>query len=138
MEKDKSVSQHMWHFFSMLIFIFLFSSILYYLNVQNRLVKDIPLFDFFLLVLATFRMIRLFTYDIVMDFARDYFKKFDSGPGKTIWQLLDCPWCSGVWVALIIFALYFFHPVFWYFILVLALAGAASFVQITIWRIGRE
>ncbi|MDQ1283929.1 MAG: hypothetical protein QG620_277 [Patescibacteria group bacterium] len=138
MENSSKSDQHFWHMFSSSLYILLVALAIVFLNSQGKLTKNIPVFDFVILILATYRLIRLFTYDMVTDFVRDYLAKFESGPGRTLWHLIDCPWCTGVWMALVTFFLYFAHPLFWYFLLIMAMAGTATFVQITIWKIGRE
>lgn len=109
-----------------------------YLDSSGKLSHKISLFDFFLLAMAVFRLTRLFVYDSVTEGIREYFGRFSSGPRKELSMLINCPWCTGIWMALIILFLYFVHPLFWYFIMILALAGMGSYLQIIIWKIGRE
>jgi hypothetical protein len=73
-----------------------------------------------------------------MSWVRDYFGQFEKGPRRAIHSLLGCPWCSGTWMAILVAYLYFLVPIAWPFLLVLALAGMGSFIQIVIWRIGVE
>ena len=51
--------------------------------VDERFPTEISTFDFILLSLATFRLIRLFVYDKVSLFVREYFADEKSGPKKT-------------------------------------------------------
>ena len=44
--------------------------------------------------------------------------------------LINCPWCTGLWFALVVVFAYHATPIAWYAILVLALASAASFLQL--------
>jgi hypothetical protein len=131
-------NQYYWHFIFSTVFVALVAFSLIYLKSHSRLPRRIPTFDFILLGLATFRLVRLFTYDLVTNFVRDHFKKYQSGSGRTIWHLLDCPWCSGVWAALVVTFFYFATPYAWYPILILAIAGVGSFIQITILKIGQD
>ncbi|MDP3958218.1 MAG: DUF1360 domain-containing protein, partial [bacterium] len=123
----------------------------------------IPLLDFFLIVLAIFRLIRLFSYDKITQFLRDFLYDFEElpagraigagGPGdrgegvrvkqkplrgirRTILELLDCPWCTGVWIALFVVFFYFYTPYFWFPLLILAVSGVATFLQLTANMIG--
>ncbi len=91
---------------------------------------SISLPDFFLIVLATFRLIRLFVYDKITFFLRDLFADAERGPLKTFSELLACPWCFGVWCSAVILFLYYYTPLSWYFILLLAVGGLASFLQL--------
>ena len=45
-------------------------------------------------------------------------------------DLLHCPWCIGVWSALIVVFCYFVFPWAWSVIFFLALAGAGSLLQV--------
>jgi hypothetical protein len=140
MEKNKISArkrdQYFWHFIYSVLFIVLVGLALSYLKENGAWPRKIPTFDFILLSLATFRLIRLFTYDLVTNFIRDHFKQYEGGPGRVMWHLLDCPWCSGVWFALAVTFFYFATPLAWYPILILAVAGVATFIQITILKIG--
>lgn len=83
------------------------------------------------MMLATMRLIRLFTYDIITAFIRNWFVEKDpDSPLGTLGALINCPWCTGLWFAFMVLFFYFATPVSWYLILVLALAWAASFFQI--------
>lgn len=91
----------------------------------------IPLFDLVLIVLAVFRMTRLFVYDVVMAFFRHWFEGYpkDTFMG-TMSALVNCPWCLGLWFSPVVIFFYFLTPLAWFFILFLAVAGVSSFVQI--------
>lgn len=100
--------------------------------------ENIPLPDYFILPLAAFRLARLFTFDKITAFIRDYLRSFPTGWRQMLWDILDCPWCAGMWAALITLYIYFLLPGGIIFLSVLALAGAASYLQIIIWKVGRE
>jgi hypothetical protein len=138
MEKGsiKPNEQHFWNFAYSVLFVALAALSLIYLKSAGQLPHKIPTFDFILLSLATFRLVRLFVYDSVTNFIRDHFEKYHTGPGKTLSNLLDCPWCTGVWMALPVVFFYFATPITWYPLLILAVAGVATFIQITILKIG--
>ena len=114
--------------------------------------RSIPLSDFLLITLATFRLTRLFVYDKITLWLRDLFIEkietstegvifvervgFVNGPRRTISDLLNCPWCISVWFALLITFFYFLSPLAWFFILVLALSGVGALLQLTANLIG--
>jgi hypothetical protein len=135
--EEKVNRQNFWHVFFGILYLGLVFGVIWFLGSKERLTKNIPLFDFFLLSFATFRLIRLFVYDSITEGIREYLGNFSSGPGKEISMLINCPWCTGIWMAFIIFSLYFSNPLFWYLIMILALAGIGSYLQIIINRIGR-
>ena len=111
----------------------------------------IPLFDAFLLALASFRLTRLFVYDKIMRWFRELFvskREFTKdgvtwvemlpagGILRTGHDLLGCPWCIGFWSALVVTFLYFTFSWAWIVILFLAVAGAGSAMTITANAVG--
>jgi energy-converting hydrogenase Eha subunit G len=48
----------------------------------------------------------------------------------TLSALLHCSWCQGLWFSGFVIFFYFATPLAWPVILILALAGVASFIQI--------
>ena len=102
-----------------------------WLEDNGRLTPEISLGDFFLIALATMRLIRLFTRDVITDFIRNWFVGRDPRSFLgTLGALINCPWCSGLWFASAIVFFYFATPIAWYAILILALSSVASFLQI--------
>jgi hypothetical protein len=138
MPKLLEKEQDFWHLVFSVVFVFLVVLLTYYLKINDKMIYEIPTFDFIVLVLATFRLIRLFTYDDVTEYIRNYLAKFEKGPKRVLYNLLDCPWCTGVWMSFVVATLYMAVPYSWIFLLILATAGAGSFIQITIWKIGLE
>ncbi len=116
--------------------------------------KNISIFEFFILVLAVFRLTRLFVYDGIMQYVRDLCvikervkdeftgkekiicHKPTVGLRKVLSDLLACPWCVGVWLSAAVIIIYTTLPISHLIIFILAVAGLASFVQITINGIG--
>ncbi len=82
-------------------------------------------------MLAVQRLVRLFTYDAVTAFIREWFvgAENDSLRGS-LGALINCPWCLGLWFSLVVVFCYFLAPAAWYAILVLAVASVASFIQL--------
>lgn len=116
---------------------------------MGHLTIAVPTTDLVLLSLAIFRATRLFVYDHIMEWFRNLFmdlQRYDDGSSvllrpergmrRTIATLLNCPWCLAMWAALPITYLYFLTPLFWFPILILALSGAATFIQITASLVG--
>ncbi len=98
---------------------------------ENRLAAFIPLTDFILMALAIMRLTRLFTYDAITAFVRDWFAGADPLSLRgALGTLVNCPWCTGLWFSLVVVFCYFVAPIAWYAILVLALSSLASFFQI--------
>lgn len=122
---------HFWHTFLSLFFIAVALAAFAHLAALERLSAWVPLGDFCLMTLATFRLVRLFTYDSITAFIRDWFVGADPVTFRgSLGTLINCPWCTGLWFSLVIVFFYFLTPVAWYGILILALAAAASFLQL--------
>lgn len=121
-----------------------------FFNLRNNylLPNELPLLDFFILILATFRLVRLFTYDHITSFIREALldvkrvRYAESGEEqiervlsqnslkRTLDRLISCPWCVGVWMALLTVSAYLIFPETWIILLVLAVAGMGSVLQI--------
>ncbi|PIT90971.1 sporulation protein [Candidatus Kaiserbacteria bacterium CG10_big_fil_rev_8_21_14_0_10_49_17] len=119
----------------------------------HRLPQGLSVFEFFLLSLAAFRLTRLFVYDKITQFIRDWFlrkevlagedgelvivrRKYVQGPLRTASELLECPWCFGVWAAACVLFFYFITPLSVPVILLLAIAGVATFFQLLATMVG--
>lgn len=139
--------QGLWHFVFSLIFIAQLFGAMYVLWEMGKMPTQIPLFDFAIIVLATYRLARLFVYDKITEFVRDWFmvktivvddfgtgvivrQKPVSGPRRTIADLLTCPWCFTIWAGLAVLFFYFLTPLAWFPILLLAVSGVGTFVML--------
>ena len=128
--------------------------IIFYLR-DNKVPDTISPWEFLLLGLACFRLIRLFTYDQIMRVVRDMFVekkefvdehgqimvariKVPYGGRRSLSDLFGCPWCLGMWVSFFTVFLYFIFPPIKYFVIVLALAGFGSAIQIIMNGIGAK
>jgi hypothetical protein len=130
MNIDLKKDQHFWHFVTASIFGLLTVLLLFILNRMGKNPSSVPVFDFFMLTLATFRITRLLVHDLVSDFIRDPFKNYSHGIGLSIHDLLDCPWCTGAWVALLIGFVYFLIPIAWPILFIMAIAGFGTLMTI--------
>lgn len=152
MEKD---DQDFWNIIYSLFFIAVAVLMIWSLYQTNgSLPTTISLFDLGLIILATFRLTRLFVYDKITHFLRDmfqhgaevytqegitYYEKVPrtGGPLRTAYELLICPWCFSIWAGLFVTYAYFLRPqLFWLPILILAVSGLASAIQVFINMIG--
>lgn len=94
--------------------------------------------DIVLLSLATFRIIRLITYDKIFNFVRQWFLvrqedgsyvKPAGGPRRTIAELIECIWCTGLWAALGVSVLYFAADIGRFLVIILAVAAVGTLLQ---------
>lgn len=141
--------QYLWNFGFSLFFLsfIIFGSIVLDTESYQEL-GDVTLFEFLILVLASFRLTRLFVYDKITAFFREqfydvvelktkrYLEKPEKGPRRTLADLLSCPWCFGIWAAATVVFFYALTPYAWFPILFLAVAGLGTLLQLTANLIG--
>ncbi len=122
---------HFWYTTLSLFFASLAVAAYLWLSALGNLASWVPLADFFLIAFAISRLVRLFTYDAITAFIREWFANADTATLKgALGTLVNCPWCTGLWFSLVVVFFYFLTPIAWYAILVLALSSVASFFQI--------
>ena len=102
----------------------------------------VSIFDILILAFANFRLIRLFIYDNMTLFIREMFMDLKVTDGKyefvssknsfklTMYKLMTCPWCFGVWSAFISSFVYFMHPELKIVFVILAISAIASFFML--------
>jgi Protein of unknown function (DUF1360) len=94
--------------------------------------------DVVLLGLAVFRTIHLLTYDKIFDMVRAAFmdlegtrlKNAERGWRRLVCEFLQCIWCTGMWSAVIVATVYFLGSWGRFTVLVLAVAGLGSLLQL--------
>lgn len=104
-------------------------------------------FTFILLGLAVFRLTRLLVYDQITEFIRRPFMQEYEAPDENgeleiyliprekgfrgwIGQLINCYWCTGIWVSIFIFLIYWFYPIVAEpLVYILSIAGFASIIE---------
>jgi len=103
---------------------------------------QLTLVDYVLITLATWRLTRLFVYDVITKFFREQFfdvvkvgkkselEKPRFGPRRTIAELLSCPWCFSVWAAAVVIFFYLITPYAVYPVMLLAISAVATFLQL--------
>ncbi len=131
-------SDKFWNFMFTLTFISLTVISWYLIEANNIKLSDLGTFDLFIIGLATFRLTRLLIYDEVFYYVKDYVKKFKTEEGfvKSAAILLTCPWCIGVWMALISLVAYVLIPYGKFIVIVLALSAISSFFHLIITWLG--
>lgn len=107
-------------------------------------------FEFFVISLASFRLTRLIVFDKITAILRAPFlteevEVNENGEKETYYvprngvlrnffgELVSCIWCTGVWSTGALYLSYVFWPAYASpFIIILAIAGAAAIIEITI------
>lgn len=144
--------QNFWNFWLLVVSVVLLVAELWVLAVMGIVPTAIGLFDAVLITLATFRLTRLFVYDSIMYFVRDWFqkrtviytsdevivrrKKHPSGFLRAISDLFSCPWCFGLQAAMLVVWFYYLTPWAWIVIFMFAVGGVATFIQLVANAVG--
>ncbi|MEK7638606.1 MAG: DUF1360 domain-containing protein [Patescibacteria group bacterium] len=135
--------QYFWNFVFSLFFLVIVIMAAIILESESRIpLGELTLVDCVLITLATWRLIRLFVYDAITKFFREQFYdvvkigksyelvKPESGPRRTVADLLSCPWCFGVWAAAVVVFFYLITPYTVYPVVFLALSAVATLLQL--------
>ncbi len=135
--------QYVWQLVFTVFFCVLVMMAVIILDTESRIAfADLTLVDFTLITLASWRLIRLFVYDVITKFFREQFAdvtptrggytlvKPEAGPRRTLYELVHCPWCLGVWIAATVTFFYLLTPLAIYPVIFLAISAVASFLQI--------
>lgn len=141
--------QYFWNFvFSVFFLGFLFMGTIILDSEAYRSFETLGFFDFAIMIWASFRLTRLFVYDKITAFFREQFynevetrdgyalEKPSHGPRRTLAELISCPWCFGIWAAATVSFFYLLSPIFFFPILMLALSGIATLIQLVANLIG--
>lgn len=136
-----------WNIFFTLLFAVLLAVFLFTFERGDRhFFQSFGLGQAIIIFLAGARIIRLLCYDNITLFIREAFldvrtvKQVEGGvehyervlsenPFKrTVYKLVNCPWCIGVWVTLGVIWLYRDFPILYFAYVILALSQLASMV----------
>ncbi|MFC2112058.1 DUF1360 domain-containing protein [Bacteroidota bacterium] len=95
--------------------------------------EDFTVGNISLMILATYRLTRILVFDKIFKLFRDFFRTHQRlYIMYVIKEIITCPWCAGVWVALSIVAFWFLVPFGQLFAILLAISGVASFIVIIV------
>lgn len=143
MSMIRVTEQYIWQIVFSVFFLVLAFLGMVILDTEARIpLSDLTLVDYTLITLATWRLIRLFINDAITKFIREQFTdvveelggyrmvKPASGPRRTLYELFNCPWCLGVWLAATVTFFYLLTPLAIYPVIFLALAAVATFLQL--------
>jgi len=135
--------QYFWNVVFGLFFLVLLVLAVIILETESfKTVAELTLLDFVLMTLATMRLVRLFVYDtmtkVIREQCYDVVKgeggmeliKPKVGPRRTLAELLSCPWCFGLWAGASVSFFYLLTPLAFFPVLILAISGVASYLQI--------
>ncbi|MGE5541316.1 MAG: DUF1360 domain-containing protein [Bacillota bacterium] len=126
-----TLRNHFWNIILTIFFVALVCTGVWYLASTGAFFRRVGFGDITLMALAVWRLTRLFTYDAITKFIRDWF--VDAKPSSlrgTLHTLLTCPWCTGLWFGFFVFFFYFLTPYAWPIAIILSIAAVGSFLQI--------
>jgi Protein of unknown function (DUF1360) len=136
--------QYFWNFVFGLFFVILVTMGTIVLETEARMsYKELSVTDFALITLATWRLVRLFSYDTTTKWFREQFydvkkagkgyvlEKPAYGPRRTMADFLSSPWCTSVWFAALVVFCYLLTPYAYYVTIFLSISAIASFLQLT-------
>lgn len=150
--KETRNSLYFWNIIATIVFVVVMVKAVDVVGIEAvRIVSHISPYHFLLVSFATFRLTRLLVADHITQWLRDLCMKSvtvndpmtgavfvrcekpTKGLRRLVSDLLGCPWCVGVWVAMVVIVLYYIavtelFPVAWIVILVFAIAGAGELV----------
>jgi hypothetical protein len=132
-----SEQQKSWNFLATLFYIVCLATLGFGLESFGITKEDFRLGDIALMAVATYRLTRILVFDKIFKLFRDFLKaKEKLYVFYVIREIITCPWCAGVWVALVVAALYYMVPYGDIFIILLTISGISSFLVVSINYIG--
>ena len=141
--------QYFWNIVFILFYAGVLTMMVIILESESRIEYEaLSLMDMAIITLASFRLTRLFVYDGMTRFVREQFYdtkavrnkitlvKPTVGPRRTLADLVSCPWCFGVWATTCVVFLYLISAYMYIPMLILAIAGVATLIQLCANMIG--
>lgn len=127
----KTLQNHTWSIIASIFYGTLLISGISFLAVGGYFTRTVGVADFILMSIAVWRLTRLFTYDAITKFIRDWFE--GTSPNSllgTLHTLINCPWCTGLWFGFMVVFFYFYTPFTWPVLLILGISAMGSFFQV--------
>jgi hypothetical protein len=135
--EKENTQQKFWNFWATLFFIICVVGLGFGLDTKGITVEDFRVGSITFMVLATYRVTRILVFDKIFKLFRDFFRTRQRlYVFYVIKEIITCPWCAGVWVALIIVAIYFLVPFGKLLVILMSISGLASFVVILVNYVG--
>ena len=129
--------EKLWNFLASIFFVVCIIILGYFLEKEHINIEDIKLLDLFLIMVSTYRLTRIMVFDKIFKIFRDFIKSRSRlYLFNVLREIITCPWCAGVWAALMIVAMYYFMPYGILVIYLLAISGVASFFVVFVNNIG--
>ena len=135
--EEPNSQQKVWNFMASLFYILLVILLGFGLKNKGIDINQIKIWEVFLIAIASYRLTRILVFDKIFKVFRDFIRSRSKlSVFYVVKEILGCPWCAGVWVALVNVTIYFLVPFGNLFIYLLAIAGIASFFVILVNYLG--
>ena len=126
-----TIKNHIWSIVAAFFYAGLLFGGIAFLATGGYFNRTVGVADFLLMSIAVWRLTRLFTYDAITKFIRDWFAGSEPHTlAGTLNTLLNCPWCTGLWFGMTIVFFYFLTPFTWPVLLILGISAVGSFFQV--------
>ena len=131
--------QRIWNGVALAVFVVLCALSVWLIKLYGEFdPASLGFYDLVLVGLAVFRAIHLLTYDKIFEMVRTAFmdvkgarlKIAERGWRRLVCEFLQCIWCTGMWSAVIVATVYFLGPWGKFAVLVMAVAGLGSLLQL--------
>ncbi len=120
--------ENAWNFASLFLFFALVAGTGYLLEAGNKDITSLSTTDLIILTLAIYRVTRVVVFEKIFKYFRDLVKANNRVYFmRTLCYIITCPWCAGVWIALIMVVFFFLVPYGKLLVYLMALSGVASF-----------
>ncbi len=144
---DTLREQHFWSTVALLAYAAMLAVCLAIVAAYGDLeISRLGFFDLAVMGLGSFRLVHLLTFDKIFDMVRTAFMDQEGGRLKSAergWrrlacEFMQCIWCTGMWSGLMAVTIYCLGPWGRLIILVLAVAGLGSLLQVVSKALARE
>ena len=132
-----NTQQKFWNFWATVFFVVCLVGLGVLLDNKGIRIEDFKVGNITLMTLATYRLTRILVFDKIFKLFRDFFRTHQRlYIFYVIKEIITCPWCAGVWVALTIVGLWFLVPYGNLLIILLSISGMASFIVVLVNYLG--
>jgi hypothetical protein len=143
--------QYFWSFVFSVFFLILVVMGAIILETEARLDwVNLTTFDYAVMLLASWRLTRLFVYDSITRFLREQFMDVvksgrgyklqtpKNGPRRLLADLFACPWCMSIWTSTMVVFIYMLTAYAVFPFVLLGMSAVVSFLQIGTNLVGHQ
>jgi len=124
-----NANQNAWNFASLFVYFILLIVVAVLIEEKGIDITGTSAKDLLFIILATYRLTRIVVFEKIFKFFRDFVKSGNRYAFlNTLRFIITCPWCMGVWMALIVVLLFFVVPYGKIIVYIIGVSGVASFI----------